>query len=90
MSDFFASIREAGRDLKIDETRYTVALVPWSDPDDHWSTKFERVEDVNAMREHGEVILKYHLSGLTTKQHAIRKGEFLLYESRRERLYVVI
>lgn len=65
-------------------TRHTVALVAWNDPDDAYRQKIEYVEDITGIDRYGIVETEIVAFGCTSRGQAHRMGRWLLYSERLE------
>lgn len=65
-------------------TRYTVALVSWNDPSDHYKQKVEYVPDDDGIARYGIVQTQISAFGCTSQGQAQRAGKWALLTSRLE------
>lgn len=65
-------------------TRHTVALVTWNDPDDNYRQAVEYVEDATGIARYGVVETSIVAFGCTSRGQAHRMGKWLLYSERLE------
>jgi predicted phage tail protein len=65
-------------------TRHTVALVAWNDPDDAYRQKIEYVEDITGIARYGVNETEIVAFGCTSRGQAHRMGRWLLYSERLE------
>jgi predicted phage tail protein len=60
-------------------TRHSVALVTWNDPNDFYAQKIEYVEDAAAILRYGVATTQIAAVGCTSRGQAHRVGKWLLY-----------
>lgn len=65
-------------------TRYTVALVSWNDPSDHYKQKVEYVSDDDGIARYGIVETQISAFGCASQGQAQRAGKWTLLTSRLE------
>jgi predicted phage tail protein len=65
-------------------TRHTVALVTWNDPEDGYTQKVEYVEDQAGIARYGVTETSFTAFGCTSRGQAHRMGKWLLYTERLE------
>lgn len=65
-------------------SRFTVALVSWLDPDDHYQRAVEPVEDPEGIELYGVREVEIVAFGCTSRSQAIRFGRWALYSSRQQ------
>lgn len=65
-------------------SRFTVCLVSWMDPDDHYQRAVEPVEDPEGIELYGVRETEVVAFGCTSRSQAIRFGRWVLYSSRQQ------
>ena len=65
-------------------TRHTVALVTWNDPEDFYRQKVEYVEDSNGIARYGIIQTEVFAVGCTSRGQANRVGKWILFTEQSE------